>query len=404
MDRQMLAVVIEPVKAEFGLSDLQIGLVSGLGFALSYSLLGVPLGRVADRHERRSLIAFTRGLGGLIAACGAGALGFWTLMASRAGAALSDAGGAPASLSMIADLYPPEQRSRAMSVFGVGPAVGSMLALVLGSWLANHWGWRTALALVGGSAIVLAIVLRMMTHEPSRSVQAGPATLLVVAGPGAVSLIWRQPVVRWLMVGVAFVLLAGYSFGAWNVSYLMRSHGLSLMQAGWISGLAAVGSVFGGLVAGMLADRLVYRYGVHWQMGVPLLGVTCAMFIGLMYFALPAGQVIAAAVMVFLFAFFISWWVAPTFAALSLIVPEQRRATASAMVTLSGSIVGSGLGIIITGSMSTWLTPLLHEHALRAALIGAVAMMSVSVYAYWQAMQLYASALREMDTSVVGTI
>lgn len=392
----MLAVVIEPVKAEFGLSDLQIGLVSGLGFALSFSILGVPLGRIADRRERRSLIAYTRGFGGLIAACGAGAFGFWTLMASRAGGALSDAGGAPASLSMIADLYPPHQRSRAMSVFGVGPAVGSMLALILGAWLANHWGWRIALALVGGCAVVSALLLRMLTHEPARSFQARPAE------PGAVGLIWRQPLVRWLMVAAAFVLLAGYSFGAWNVSYLVRSHKLSLIHAGWISGLAAIGSILGGLAAGMLADRLVHRYDVRWQMGIPLLGVLCAMLIGLIYFALPAGEVIAAAVMVFMFAFFISWWVAPSYAALSLVVPEHRRATASAMVTLSGSIVGSGMGTIFTGSLSTWLTPWLHEQALRAALICAVALMCISVYAYWRAMQLYPAALRNMESSTVS--
>ncbi len=395
----MLAVVIEPVKAEFGLSDLQIGLVSGLGFALSFSILGVPLGRIADRRERRSLIAYTRGLGGLIAACGAGAFGFWTLMASRAGGALSDAGGAPASLSMIADLYAPQQRSRAMSVFGVGPAVGSMLALILGAWLANHWGWRTALAVVGGCAVVSALLLRMLTQEPGRSFPAHPAQASSLAGSGAVGLIWGQPLVRWLMVAAAFVLLAGYSFGAWNVSYLVRSHKLSLIHAGWISGSAAIGSILGGLVAGMLADRLVHRYDVRWQMGIPLLGVLCAMLIGLLYFALPAGEVVAATVMIFLFAFFISWWVAPTYAALSLVVPEHRRATASAMVTLSGSIVGSGMGTIFTGSLSTWLTPWLHDQALRAALICAVALMCVSVYAYWRAMQLYPAALLNMEAS-----
>lgn len=397
MDRQILAVVIEPVKAEFGLSDLQMGLVSGLGFALSFSLLGVPLGRVADRVERRSLIAITRGLGGLVAALAAGATGFWTLMASRAGGALSDAGGGPASLSLIADLYAPAQRSRAMSVFGVGSAIGAMLALVLGSWMAQRWGWRATLATVGASAVVLALLLRVLVREPPRG--AAPPMHPDAAGASAVALVWREPVARWLMVGAAFTLLAGYSFGAWNFSYLVRSHGLTLRQAGWVSGLAAIGSVAGSLAAGALADRLVRQRHARWQIGVPLCGVALALPIGLLYFALPAGQVGAAALMVTLFAFFIAWWVAPCYAALSLVVPQQRRATASAMVMLAGSIVGGGIGPIFTGALSAWLTPWLHGQALRAALICTVALMGLSVYAFWRAMRAYPAALRRMADS-----
>ena len=116
MDRQILSVIIQPVKLEFGLSDLQIGLVTGLGFALTFGVLGVPLGRLADRRERRSLIAFCRGLGGLLGLLGGASVGFLSLMFSRAGGAVSDAGGTPASMSMLADLYPAENRSRAMSV------------------------------------------------------------------------------------------------------------------------------------------------------------------------------------------------------------------------------------------------------------------------------------------------
>jgi MFS family permease len=395
MDRQILAVVTEPIKAEFHLDDLQIGLISGLGFALSFSVLGVPLGRVADRSERRSLVAWARGLGGLIAALGAGAVGFWTLTASRAGGALSDAGGGPASMSMIADLYPPAQRSRAMSVFGTGAAIGSMLAMVLGAWIAQRWGWRMAFALGGVSAILLAILLRYLTHEPLRhsfnSALAQDSSLAQ-----AVQLVWQQPIARWIMVGCAFALLAGYSFGAWNMSYLVRSHGLSLQMAGSISGLAAIASVVGGLTAGSLADRRVCSHGPQWQLGVPLIGMSLALPIGLLYFALPAGAIVASALMISAFAFFITWWAAPTYVALSLVVPSQRRATASAMVMLAGSIVGGGIGPIFTGALSAWLTPLLHENALRVAMLCTVSLIFVSIYAFWRARRLYPQALLNM--------
>ena len=391
MDRQMLAVLIEPIKAEFLLSDLQIGLVSGLGFALSFCLLGLPLGRIADRHERRSLVAWTRGVGGLLAALGGASIGFWSLMGSRAGGALSDAGGAPASLSMIADLYPPAQRSRAMSLFGLGAATGSMLALVLGSWIAQQWGWRLALAIVGGSAALLALLLRMFSSEPLRA-QAARSNELS-QGRSSVALVWRQPVTRWIMLGAGFALLSGYSVGAWNVSYLVRSHHLTQQQAGWVAGFAAMTSVCGSLVAGALTDRLVRRHP-GWQMGVPLIGVSMALPSGLLFFAMPTGQVAAATAMVGLFAFFIAWWAAPSYAALSLVVAPQRRATANAMLMLAGAIIGSGIGPIFTGSLSSWLEPWLQDQALRVALICTIAMLVFSVYAFWRALLVYPAALK----------
>ena len=394
MDRQMLAVLIEPIKAEFLLSDLQIGLVSGLGFALSFCLLGLPLGRIADRHERRSLVAWTRGVGGLLAALGGASIGFWSLMGSRAGGALSDAGGAPASLSMIADLYPPAQRSRAMSLFGLGAATGSMLALVLGSWIAQQWGWRLALAIVGGSAALLALLLRLFSSEPLRA-QAARSNELS-QGRSSVALVWRQPVTRWIMLGAGFALLSGYSVGAWNVSYLVRSHHLTQQQAGWVAGFAALTSVFGSLVAGALTDRLVRRHP-GWQMGVPLIGVSMALPSGLLFFAMPTGQVAAATAMVGLFAFFIAWWAAPSYAALSLVVAPQRRATANAMLMLAGAIIGSGIGPIFTGSLSSWLEQWLQDQALRFALICTIAMLVFSVYAFWRALLVYPAALKAVN-------
>ena len=394
MDRQMLAVLIEPIKAEFLLSDLQIGLVSGLGFSLSFCLLGLPLGRIADRHERRSLVAWTRGIGGLLAAMGGASIGFWSLMGSRAGGALSDAGGAPASLSMIADLYPPAQRSRAMSLFGLGAATGSMLALVLGSWIAQQWGWRLALAIVGGSAALLALLLRLFSSEPLRA-QAARSNELS-QGRSSVALVWRQPVTRWIMLGAGFALLSGYSVGAWNVSYLVRSHHLTQQQAGWVAGFAAMTSVCGSLVAGALTDRLVRRHP-GWQMGVPLIGVSMALPSGLLFFAMPTGQVAAATAMVGLFAFFIAWWAAPSYAALSLVVAPQRRATANAMLMLAGAIIGSGIGPIFTGSLSSWLEPWLQDQALRVALICTIAMLVFSVYAFWRALLVYPAALKAVN-------
>lgn len=397
MDRQILAVLTEPVKAEFALSDLHVGLVTGLAFSVCFGLIALPLGRYADRHERRSLVAWCRGIGGALAALGALAPGAGWLMATRAGAAVSDAGGGPASMSMIADLYPPERRSGAMSVFTMGSSVGSLLALVGGAWLMQHFGWRATLLAVGLPALVLALLLRWLVKEPVRASSSAAApsaagNMATGAAPrlGAVAEVWSLPVARRLLVAGSFALIAGYSFGTWNFAYLMRLHGFSPMGAGWVSGAAALGSVVGGLVAGRLTDRLVRR-DRRWQMGVPLLGLSMALPAGWLYLALPPGHPGWVAALVASFAFLIAFWVAPTYAALSMVVPPQRRATANALMMLAGALLGGGLGPVLTGGLSDLLTPWAHGDALRWALAVVIGLLGGALWFMARAMRAYAS-------------
>lgn len=401
MDRQIIAVLIQPVKAEFGLSDLQIGLVTGLGYALTFALIGLPLARHADHGGRRDLVAWCRGLGGLLAALGGAATGFWSLMASRAGGAISDAGAGPASLSMLADLYPPEQRSRAMSVFGTGGSIGALLAMVGGAWLAQRHGWRATVVLVGCSTLCLSALLRFVVTDPARAAVPTLPDMPAAAASlqtGAVATIWREPVTRWLIVAAACALLAGYAFGTWNTALLVRRHGLSLQGAGWVSGSAALASVLGGLAAGALTDHFT-RQDLRWQIGVPILGVSIALPCALAYLALPAGAIVPAVVLVTAFAFFITWWVAPTYAALSLVVPAQRRATASAMLMLAGAVLASGLGPILTGGLSDVLEARLPGDGLRIALACMVGMLLPGLIAFARVRAAYPAAHRALHPS-----
>lgn len=391
MDRQILAVLLVPVKTEFGLSDLQVGLVTGLGFAVTFGLVGVPLGRVADRRERRTLVAWCRGLGGALAALGAAASGAWTLALTRMGGAISDAGGGPASMSMIADLYPPESRSRAMSVFAMGASLGSLMALIGGAWFAQRHGWRATLAAIGLVTLALALVLRWAAREPRRSGAAAAAA--TPAGPGAARSVLAQPVARWLVVAAAFALLAGYSFGTWNFAYLVRVHDLSPQAAGWVTGLSALGSVFGTLASGALADRLSRR-DARWQLGVPLLGIGIALPVGWAYLALGPQHTAWAAALVVAFGFFVSWWVAPAYAALSLVVPPARRATANAMLMLVGAVGGSGIGPVLTGAVSDLLAGQVSGDPLRWSLASMLALLAPAALAFAVAMRAYPAARR----------
>lgn len=390
MDRQLLAVLLMPVKAEFGLGDLQAGLVTGLGYALAFAAAGVPLGRLADRFARRDVVVWCRGLGGALAALGSLAPGAGVLMATRAGGALSDAGGGPASLALVADLYPPERRTRALSVFSAGASLGALMALLLGAWLAQRHGWRVTVAVVGGGSMLAALALRLTVREPPHA--PGRAAPLPLGS--AVAAVWRVPVARHLIVATACVLMAGQAFGAWNLSLLVRRHGLDLPAAGLVSASAALASVFGSLLAGALADRLARR-DARWQLGVPLLGVALALPCMVGYLLLPAGALGPAVALVLAFALFIAWWAAPVYAALSLVVAPQRRATANAMLMMAGAVLGSGVGPVAVGALSDLAAARLGTAAgenLRCALLGSAAMLLPCLLATRRALHAYPAA------------
>lgn len=389
MDRQILAVLLQPIKQEFGFSDLQIGLITGLGFALAFGALGIPLGRLADRHERRSLIAWCRGIGGCIASVGALAAGAGGLTASRAGAALGDAGGGAASMSILADLYAPSERSRAMSVFGVGGALGSLLALLLGPVFAQWWGWRATMAIIGVAIVVLSLVLRFTVMEPVRTLTHAAVPVRSAAPrprQSAVVLIWNESVTRFLIAGAAFVLIAGFAIGAWNVALLARRFDLSLKQAGGMSAVAALLSVSGSLFSGWLTDRMARR-DVRWQIRIPTIGVALALVFGLGYLLVPDQLFALSMACMLVYSFFTAWWAPATYAALSLVVPAQRRATASAMVLMAGALLGNGVGPIAVG----WLSDLM---GLRDAMVVMMCMLLPGVWAFSRALAHYPEAYR----------
>ena len=355
MDRQIFAVLLVPVQREFELDDLQVAAVTSLGFALSFAVLAMPLARLSDRGSRRRVIAWCRGLGGALAALGAASGSAAMLAATRMGSAISDAGGGPASMSLAADLMPPGQRSRAMSVFAMASSGGSLLALILGAWGAQHFGWRATLAAIGTSSLLGALAL-----------------------------------------------LAGYSFGIWNFAYLVRRHGLSVQTAGWVTGLSAAGSMVGSGAAGWLADKLVPR-DVRWQLGVPVLGLSISLPLALAFLALDATHTGWAIVLLVAFGFFVAWWIAPSYAALSHLVAPERRASANALLLLVGAVGGGGVGPVLTGALSDALAPHVRGDPLGVALALVVLLLLPSAWALWRCLRLYPAALRSQAAAVTAS-
>ena len=387
IDRQVIAVLIEPIKHEFGATDTQMGLLSGLAFGLLYAVLGVPVGKLADKYNRRNIVAVCCGLWSLATlACGMAAQ-FWQLLLARMSVAVGEAGGMAPSISVVSDLYPKERRSLAISLFMMGPHFGVLIGLALGAWIAQHYGWRHTFAAFGIPGMVLALLVWWWVIEPRRGafeaqpVQAAAAVRESLAQQ--VGRLLKVTAFRRLALACGLAGLAGYGYGVWTPSFLVRTHGLTLAQAGLLFGVASgVGAVLGSLFAGWLCDLLVRR-SERWQLALPALGMLLALPCALGFILWPEGghwmlgslPVPHAMVFAPIFAFFASWWPSLSYSAISQMVGASERAVAVALLNFFITLFGSGFGPLVTGVLSDLLLPSLGGSALRWALVCLMSLM-----------------------------
>lgn len=381
IDRLVISILIEPIKLEFGISDTQVGLLSGVAFALFYTVFGFPAGRLSDRIGRKPVIALACiAWSGMTMLCGL-ATSFAMLLLFRIGVAVGEAGGTAPSVAMVSDLYPPEKRSRALSVFLMGPSLGAVFGLGLGGWIAQTYGWRTAFIAIGAPGVLLGLLLWLTVRSP-----AAPTRPVATNHPAKED--WRTTLGQ-LLATPAFLLIVaagtlaavmGYAIGTWNPSFLIRSHGLTMQQAGLLVGLGGgICSTVGTLLCGSVTDRMVAR-DPGWQLVIPLIGCLVSVPLGLAFYLWPVGiafhvgalPVPTAFLFYLAFSFTAIWWSVPCFGAISHLFPAYRLGQATAIFVMSMTLLGVGLGPIIVGSLSDFLNPRLGQEALRYALAGSV--------------------------------
>ena len=376
--RQIVAVMIEPIKHEFGASDTSMGLISGLAFAAVFAVLGLPAGRLADRLPRIGLLAVSCLFWG-IATILCGLTGsFMLLVLARMAVAVAEAPAAPTALSLIADLYPPQRRAFAISVFTAAPTFAAIIALSLGAWLVGTYGWRTSFILVGLPALLIGALLALFGREPRRgrwdgaSSQASPLDMR-----STVKALWAEQAVRYLILASATATMGGTAFGMWNATFLVRSHGLALQHAGLLTGLiGGTCAGFGVMFAGWLVDRGGDR-GAHWRLRIPLAGHLVGLLSLAVYLFWPLdilmviGGVPIPEAMLWcgLHSFVSVWWLGPSFALLTTLTGPRNRAVALALQTLLSTLLGVGVGPVLTGLLSDFLQPAFGNEALRHALL-----------------------------------
>ncbi|GAB3628285.1 putative L-galactonate transporter [Pandoraea terrae] len=412
IDRQALAILIEPIKREFGASDTAIGMLSGLAFAVLYAGLGVPVGKLADRSNRRNIVAVCCALWSL-ATLGCGmAVYFWQLLAARMGVAIGEAGGMAPSVSLVSDMYPPRQRSFVISLFMMGPNLGVLVGMAAGGWIAQHFGWRHTFLWFGGPGLVLALLVRLFVREPGRG-QFEAVRMAAAADTAAtppVSFLrqlldlWRIPALRYLCLACGVAGVPSYAYGIWATSFLVRTYGVSLAEVGLMFGLTSgVGAIAGALFSGALADRLVVR-DRRWQLALPMIGVALGIPSVLAFLLWPATGVWTiggmhtphALVFAMLFSFFAAWFPALSYSAMSQLVRAHERGVASALLNLFITLFGVGCGPFVAGVLSDALAPTFGAEALRYSLVATMGLYALTVGCYALALNPYRRRLEAL--------
>lgn len=384
VDRQIVAILQEPIKQAFGVADWQLGLLTGVMFALFYATLGMPMAMWADRRNRRNLITFSIALWSLMTAlCGA-AMQFWQLLLARVGVGVGEAGSNPPSHSIISDLFKPEERGTAMAIFGLGVNLGIMLGYLIGGWV-NEWlDWRWAFVVAGVPGLLIALIVRYSMLEPPRGYADG-----IKEKPPAppfwdvAKFMWRHRTINHIVAGCTLISFAGYAGIAWVPVYLQRIHGYSTGESGSILALAV--GVFGGVgtfLGGYLADRLA-PINEGWRSWV--VTVAAIIWAPFAYLSFTATDPFWAAAWFFVPAALGGVYIGANFAMMQSQLALEMRAVGAAINLFILNIIGLGLGPLTVGIISDVTAATSGIDSLRNGLIAMIAIMLWGAYHQWAA-------------------
>lgn len=369
LDRQIVTILAEPIKIDLGLNDTQIGLMTGLAFALFYTVLGIPIARLADRANRVTIISCALVIwSGMTALCGM-AQNFSQLLAARVGVAVGEAGCTPPAHSLIADYYPPDQRASALSIYALGIPIGSIFGLLAGGWIAEFYGWRMAFLLVGIPGILLAILVKLSIIEPVRGMSDTARRQTQEQLPLAMTLktLLANRTMVHIAMGGALTSFVGYGLGQWLPAYFIRIHGMGLAETATYFGLVlGVASAIGTFLGGFLADRLGKR-DIRFYAWLPAAGVLIAF--PFYIFAMLSEQPYVAIAILVVPSLLNSLWLGPSFGTIQNLAPTRMRAIASAMVLFILNIIGLGLGPFFVGVLSDLLQDHYGLYSLRYAIL-----------------------------------
>ncbi|MDF1681672.1 MFS transporter [Ponticaulis sp.] len=369
LDRQVIITVLEPIKAAMQLSDQQLGLLTGLSFALVYATLGIPVAYLADRSNRRNIIALALLVwSGATAVCGV-TQNFWQLFLARMGVGIGEAGGTPPATSMISDLYAPRERAMALGIYTTGIGFGIMLGYIVGALVYANFGWRAAFFAAGVPGILLAIILRFTVKEPQRGISENRHTDTSEPAPSMMEtfrFMMSQSSYMFLLLGCLLICVSANAYVAFTSSHLQRTYDLQPQDVAIPLGLliGGVGSV-GAIVIGFICDKLSAK-DLRWRPWI--IAVTSAIALPFAFMFLQATTPMEAYI----------WNVVPNFVGLIYasiaytasqeLVKLRMRSFSSAFTLFCLTLIGISGGPWVTGFLSDMFSAGGHEAPLKHAL------------------------------------
>lgn len=370
IDRQILSILLEPIRLELGLSDSQLGLLTGFAFAAFYATLGIPIARYADRSNRRNLIAMALTVWSGMTALSGIAQNFWHLLLARIGVGVGEAGCSPPAHSMIADYYPADRRSTALGIYSLGIPVGILFGFLAGGWINEFFGWRMAFFVVGIPGLLIAVLVRLTLREPDRGMSDGRTLASAGAQPGVMETfvyLWGKRSFRHLAFGGSLTAFVGYGVITWVPAFLIRSHGMQTGEIGTYLGLIlGIPGGIGIALGGYLADRFGAR-DTRWFLWIVAVALLAVVPFSLGVYLAPGPY--AALLLLILPVALGNFYQATTFAQTQGLVTLRMRAVAAAVLLFILNIIGLGLGPQFTGILSDQLRPQFGDESLRWSLL-----------------------------------
>jgi predicted MFS family arabinose efflux permease len=403
LDRNILNQLLPSIKAEFNLSDADLGFLSGTVFAILYATLGIPLAWLADRANRRNVIAFSMMLFAAMTAVSAYAASFVQLVLARIGTGVGEAGTSPSVNAIISDLYEPKERAGALSFYATGLNVGLLLAFFGGGWIEQHFGWRNAFLAAGIPGLILAFLFIFTVPEPPRGhVEKIADTGEAPRFSDTLTFLLSQRTFVFIALGCAMASFGGYAGNTFVPSFFARVFHLDPEMRGFlIGGLFGVVGGIGTYFSGVLADHFGKR-DVRWNMWVILVIITAALPFFPLYFL--SNNFYVAVICSLVPTMNGAAYLAPSYAMIQSLVPLRMRAQAAAILLFTLNIIGFGTGPWLVGLESDLLKPMLGVDSIRWAMLSTAVTWLIAAWCFWMASRALPGELARANQPKAETV
>lgn len=377
IDRQILVILQPLIKSELDLSDTQLGLLTGFSFAIFYTVLGIPIARLADKSNRRNIIAIALTVWSAMTVVSGFAQNFFQLLLARMGVGVGEAGGSPPAHSMISDMFAEKKRATALAVYSAGLYLGVVLGYTLGGYFGEMFGWRQTFFLVGVPGVVLALILWLTVPEPPRntSKKASPTFGETFRHLRALKSF------PYIALGCALSAFISYGTGNFMPGYMVRYHNIPLSDIGLVLGLTGGGGgIIGTFLGGYLTDKLGSK-DARWYLWLP--GITAILSVPFAMFAFNTSHTELMLVSYFIFAILGTLYLAPAIAVSHSLVRPNMRAMTSAILFFVLNLIGLGLGPVAVGFLSDTLREMNGTDSLPMALTIGVCVAFIKGYFFY---------------------